>query len=238
MSKKTQEGGIMGFVHRQDWEDFFMKFLSVFLGIVITFSGNAYINRSRERKDVKAALKLVRDELAENIATMDSVSAQLIRERDAATYLREYIGRFEEVPRDSMRKYCNTPLSTNKANLSSEALELLKNSSLFQKIPDKELSLDIIRAYKASRAEADDVDFYYQKIEKLIDEASQQEVKAVFARKDFTGVEMWTAITSTEEGKYFLNEIIISSYFGLGQEEYKAHMRAVIKRIDNFIENY
>lgn len=227
---------VMSFFRRQDWEGFLMGFISVFLGIVLTFGGEAMISNHNEKQDVRNVLILVRDELNTNIEMITDVDEELKKQKDAAVYLMRYYDNFEACDKDSMRMYCNLPLSTISINSSKEALELLKTSALFQKIRDKELSLNIIKAYNRLQVVKESVDFYNEKLSKLIASALQEEAKAVFASANFTAVEMWNALTSTDEGRQFLYEIKISVTFGMGTEETVEVLQAVVDEINNYIE--
>lgn len=233
--RAARKHGIVAFFQRQDWEDFSMKFLSVFLGIVITFSGNAWISHRKEKKDVHSALRLVRNELLDNINIMDDTYKMTEADHKAAKYLQQYMGNFEACEKDSMRVYCNQPLSSDAVQPSTDALELMKTSSLFSKISNQELALDIIRAYKVLREEYEEYDFYYKKKERMIGDAMQEEAKAVFAMQHFTPAMMWNAITSTVEGRQFLNEIVISTTFGFGHEESRKMVLDVIININEYL---
>ena len=78
---------VMSFFRRQDWEGFLMGFISVFLGIVLTFGGEAMISNHNENQDVRNVLILVRDELNTNIEMITDVDEELKKQKDAAVYL-------------------------------------------------------------------------------------------------------------------------------------------------------
>lgn len=230
------EGGLVQFLRRRNWESFVMNLLAVILGIVITFAGEAWVKEREEHRDVNEALRLVRDELRENRATLCFLDQQTAKEGRAARYLSGYFGCYERCDRDSMVAYCNLPLSTSTAELSDDAMELLKSSSLFQKIEDKELALNIIEAYNMQKTEYNNYRLYYDKKKELVDKASQEEVSALFARTDFTAAEMWNAFSSTNEGRQFLNEISISVQMGFGHPEFTEAVDDVIERLDREID--
>ncbi len=223
---------IADFCRRQNWENFIMEFLSVFLGIVITFAGTDWIEERNEQKNVHEALMLVSAELKDNVEIMREVQEHIDVESRAAKYLMQYYGNFEACERDSMRVYCNVPLELSPARVSDEALELLKNSALFQKIKDKDLALNIVRAYRSLSALCENYQYYNDKKQKLIDSAMQEKAKAVFARQHFTAAEMWGAITSTDEGKQFLHEIDISALSGFGYDATIEFVEQVINELD------
>lgn len=212
-----------------------MNFLSVFLGIVITFAGNAWITHRHEKKEVREALVLVSEELRENIASMENVQRAIDAEYEAAAYLTRFYGHYEDCAPDSMAAYCNLPLALHPSNVTDEALELLKTSGLFQKIEDKEVALDIIRAYRSLHELADNYEYYKNKKQKLLDAAMQDEAKQLFARPDFTGPQMWNALTSTVEGREFLQEIVTSSQLGFYQPETTRYVGSVAHEVDSVV---
>lgn len=231
-----KQNKILEFCRRQDWEGFFMGFISVVLGIILTFGGEALISKHNEREDVKKVLMLVRDELNTNIETMNEIDKTLKLEKKAALYLMQYYDNFEACDKDSMKLYCNLPLSSVVVNTSKEALELLKTSALFQKIEDKDLALDIIKAYNKMMTEKESIEYYNSKKERLIDASLQERAKAVFASGNFTAAEMWDALTSTDEGREFLYEIKISITFGFEHEETMEVLQSVVDKIEKYVE--
>lgn len=234
-SVPQKKRGIIAFFRRQDWEDFTMKFLSVFLGIVITFAGNAWLSHSREKSDTRKTLSMVHDELLENIRMMNDAQQMVNLEDSASLYLMGYYDHFDQCHPDSMRHFCNAPLNNSSVRVSTDALELLKTTATLQKITDKNLALSIIRAYALLQEEQEAIDYYYQKKEKLINEAMQEKAKALFASQHFTAAEMWSAITSTTEGRQFLNEIHISAVFGFGHEENISQISEIVTQIEGYI---
>lgn len=236
MDRESKLKRMASYWRNQDWDGFVMEILSVVIGIAITFAVDSWISDIREEKELKATLKLVVDELKDNVENMERVQKDVEFECRAAEYLMKFYGRFEECNEDSMKLYCNAPLQTTSVIVSSEALELLKTSSLFQKIKDKNLSLDIIRAYRSLESEAGSFDFYDKKKEKLLDAAMQEEAKALFATTKFNAAQMWTAMTSTDEGRQFLHEITISVHFGFGHEDTMEFVKSVIKQLEEETE--
>lgn len=60
----------------------------------------------------------------------------------------------------------------------------------------------------------------------------QEQAKALFARTNFSAAEMWTALTSTNDGKQFLHEISISVTYGFGYDEVEEFVNTVIGQIE------
>lgn len=126
---------------------FLSNVLSVILGIVITFTVQGMIDRARERHEVRAALNLVRTELATNATDVAEMTDYLRQERVSANYFLKNLKTLEHCPNDSVRFHSGIIFADATITLSDDALELLKMSSLFQKIGDNDLAMKIIRAY-------------------------------------------------------------------------------------------
>lgn len=126
---------------------FLSNVLSVILGIVITFTVQGMIDRAHERHEVRAALNLVRTELATNATDVAEMTDYLRQERVSANYFLKNLKTLEQCPNDSVRFHSGIIFADATITLSDDALELLKMSSLFQKIGDNDLAMKIIRAY-------------------------------------------------------------------------------------------
>lgn len=203
---------IKAFVGRHDWEDFAVNFFSVFLGIVLTFVGEAYLSNRKEQQEVKTGLKLVVDELRDNLWAVNYTDSILKLDLDAARFLIRYQGNYEQAPEDSMRLYCNVPVSLFSQKSSSEALELMKTSSLFTKLEDQKLALDIIRIYGRLESYFSDVQFYLDKKERLCNEVVTAEFQEQLAGDELTPVSFWNAMTAPVEGRIYIREIERSLY--------------------------
>jgi len=132
-------------------KDFFVNFnisfWSIFLGMICTFVGQGMIDRAADREEVRSSLELVRTELKANIADIDTMAAYLQQERKSAQYFLDNSKKLDKCPVDSVNYHTGMLFADASITLSHDALELLKMSSLFQKIGNNQLSMDIIRAY-------------------------------------------------------------------------------------------
>ena len=135
--------------------DFFSNMLSVILGIVITFSVQGMIDRAAARKDVRSALELVRTELLSNKDDIVVANGFLKQEKASAQYFLTSLDTLNRCPVDSIAFHSGVIFSDFSITTCQDALELLKMSSLFQKIGDNQLSMKIIRAYDSCEMIAD-----------------------------------------------------------------------------------
>ena len=129
--------------------DFLNKLLPVVIGIAITFTVQGIVNRSIDRKSVKSAMELVRTELNSNMKDIDRLNDYLQQEVVSARYLSEHRNDLASCPEDVVKYHKGQVNAYVSLALSQNALELLKMSSLFPKMGDNDLSMEIIRAYGA-----------------------------------------------------------------------------------------
>ena len=139
----------------ESWKSFIIQSLSVILGIFITFAIQGMIDRAHDRKEVKSALWLVRTELTSNLEDISTLSTFLKQERASAQYLLDNRLNLESCPQDSLDYHSGIILADVSATISKDALELLKSSSLFQKLGNSVLSMKIIRAYESGQLAVD-----------------------------------------------------------------------------------
>jgi hypothetical protein len=127
--------------------NFNISFWSIFLGMICTFVGQGMIDRKANRQEVHSALELVRNELAANLEDINTFVDYLNDERKAVDYFLVNRTKLDKCPVDSVNYHSSMLFADAYITLSNDALELLKVSSLFQKIGNNQLSMDIIRAY-------------------------------------------------------------------------------------------
>ncbi len=132
--------------------DFFRNFIAVVLGIIITFAGSDWITERNTQKEIKKSLQLVKGELLLNKEEMESLRDRVVREQHAANYLFEHKDNPAGIPQDSIRKYFPLPFQWSKFTFTNDAMEMLKASALIQKIQNKELALQIMKAYGVIKA--------------------------------------------------------------------------------------
>ncbi len=221
--------------NKKDWFGYLMNFVAVCLGIVITFAGQGLINRHAERNEVKSSLMLVKNELQDNLSYIELADSMLARYSAAAEFLIRYEGHYSDASQDSMAVYCNVPLTVIEITHSEEALELLKNSNLFTKIKDLDLSLEIIHTYGAIADEMTLVKFYNEHKNDYLEEAMTEDVKEVLSRDNITAEQLWSAITASREGKQFLRELSRLQMLH-DSSDVKAIIAGTIASIDKYIQ--
>lgn len=148
----------------RDWfREFLNKLLPVVTGIAITFTLQGIVNRSHERKSVRSAMELVRTELNSNLEDINHLSDFLRQEVISAQYLSDHQKDLAACPADIVKYHQGQVNAYVSLALSQNALELLKMSSLFPKVGDNDLSMEIIRAYDACELLQTDINRHYSK---------------------------------------------------------------------------
>lgn len=189
-----------------DWASFFSNILAVVLGIFITFGIQGLVDRKSERKDVISAMELVKEELQSNKESLQQASGIIISERHAAEFIKANRGSLARCDADSVK--INSAFLCNEMFLTvtNDALELLKSSSLFQKMNDNALALSIIKAYDYLDANAKAFNLHEKYKMGLVSNANTVEArKASLSNTETDYLEKFYA---SEESEYFLKSII------------------------------
>lgn len=189
-----------------DWGSFFVNILSVVLGIFITFGIQGLIDRRHEKKDVASALELVKEELINNNENLRDVIGLVGAEKNAAHSMLGNLGNLKKCDYDSVATW-NTVLGSEYFfTVTDDALELLKSSSLFQKINDKSLALNIIKAYDYLEANSKAFNSHEQYKVSLFMEANTDKAKKAAGTTD--GLDLLKVYYSSPEGTYFLKSVV------------------------------
>jgi hypothetical protein len=150
---------------------FFRHLLSVVLGIIITFSVQGIIDRAHVRREVRSALELVRAELVANIDDINTMSDHMRQERKSAKYFLDNRLTLAKCPADSVYYHTGVIFAEATITMTQDALELLKMSSLFQKIGDNETSMKIIRAYDTCETAVSNLNSHIATRDEMIDKS-------------------------------------------------------------------
>ena len=146
----------------KEWSfDFFCRVLPVVVGIAITFTLQGIVNRAHDRKAVRSAMELVRTELTANLQDIAQLTDYMKQEQISAKYLADHKDDLESCPKDIVNFHLGQVNADVSLVLSQNALELLKMSSLFPKVENNPLSMEIIRAYDACTLLESDVNRHY-----------------------------------------------------------------------------
>ena len=164
--------------------NFFLNVLSVILGIVITFTIQGMIDRAGDKKEVRSALELVRSELSTNLGDISIMTDYLAQERQSADYFRRHEKDLSRCPADSVQYHSGILFAEASITASNDALELLKMSSLFQKVGNNALSMRIIRAYDCCASIVPNLNRHISTRNTRFEEVGRIDVKWLSAQAD------------------------------------------------------
>ncbi|MBQ3723392.1 MAG: hypothetical protein II851_06745 [Bacteroidales bacterium] len=183
---------------------FFSDLLSVILGIVITFTIQGMIDRASDKKEVRSALELVRTELQSNMDDIAVMTDYLRQEGRSAQYMLDHRQTIHDCPLDSLYYHTGVLFASASITTCQDALELLKMSSLFQKINNNPLSMKIIRAYDACEIITDNMNHHIAlRDERFENSVTDQSVK-VFASSGFIDIRDYI---KTDYGLYAIRSL-------------------------------
>ncbi len=109
------------------------------------------------------------------------MSEYLEQENKSAVYFLENRNRLNKCPADSISYHSGIIFADASITLSHDALELLKMSSLFQKLGDSKLSMDIIRAYDTCESIVTNINRHISDREAQFDRSINEKSVAQFA---------------------------------------------------------
>lgn len=150
--------------------DYFRQLSIVILGIVITFMAGDAINKYTKSKEIKKSMQLVRDELELNRENVGKIADWIKLNQRVGWMILQADKNLEQIPVDTLQKYINLPFQTEDFLYTDHALELLKTSSLFQQVRNKEHALQLIKAYAELELVARQVDFFMTEKAKRMEE--------------------------------------------------------------------
>lgn len=126
--------------------DFFLALGTVIIGILITFGGNAIIQRRVENSATAHILLMVKAELEDNIMRVNAQKERLEYEQAGAKAIAPYIKNITLIPIDTLKNY-GSMMSTVTSFYAYDSFEVLKSSPQIETIKNKELLRDIFAAY-------------------------------------------------------------------------------------------
>ena len=216
---------------KESTASFISNMLSVIIGIVITFTVQGMIDRSREKQDVRSALQLVRTELASNIEDISIMTDYLKQERRSAIYFLSNLKNLKDCPADSVSFHSGIIFADASITLSDDALQLLKMSSLFQGIGDIGLGMKIIRAYDSCASIAAGLNRHVENRNENFEESIDEGSVAQFAQGGNINI---TDYLKTPYGLYSIRWLTTQGDVGLLTDV--SDIEAAVEAIDAYLQ--
>ena len=134
-------------VHGWRLGDYFRQFSIVAAGIIVTFWGSDKITEHSRQKEVRATMQLVAEELEYNKEELRKIKRLLDIDVHMSTVLSDYNMDVSKIPEDTLWKYGKLFNNFDDFSYRTDALDVLKGSSLMQYIPEKRMLQDVMQVY-------------------------------------------------------------------------------------------
>lgn len=149
--------------------EYFRQFSIVAAGVIVTFWGSDWISERARQREVRATMQLVAEELEHNRQELRNIQQLLNVDIHMSNVLMEHKMDISEIPMDTLYKYDKLFNNMNDFYYRTDALDVLKGSSLMQYIPDKRLLQDVMQIYfELGRRQKDISDYYTIKTDVLM----------------------------------------------------------------------
>lgn len=142
--------------------DYFRQFSIVAAGIIVTFWGSDKITEHSRQKEVRATMQLVAEELEYNKEELLKIKRLLDIDVHMSTMLKNHDMDVSKVPGDTLWKYGKLFNNFDEYSYRTDALDVLKGSSLMQYIPEKRMLQDVMQVYFELGRKKKDVGDYYR----------------------------------------------------------------------------
>lgn len=116
-------------------------------GIIVTFWGNDRITENARQKEVRATMQLITEELEYNKQELRNIKHLLDIDIHMSLLLKEHDMDVSRIPTDTLWKYGKLFNNMDEFSYRTDALDVLKGSSLMQYIPDKRMLQDVLQTY-------------------------------------------------------------------------------------------
>lgn len=147
--------------------------------------GSDLITEHTRQKEVRATMLLVAEELEYNRGELHRIKNLLDIDIHMSRLLVNQAMDISEIPGDTLWKYGKLFNNMDDFIYRTDALEVLKGSSLMQYIPDKRMLQDVLQTYfELGRKQRDVGDYYATKTDALMSAAMSRELAHVFDGDD------------------------------------------------------
>ena len=200
----------------------------------VTFWGSDRITENARQKEVRATMQLVTEELEYNRQELRNIKHLLDIDIHMSLLLREHDMDVSKIPTDTLWKYGKLFNNMDEFSYRTDALDVLKGSSLMQYIPDKRMLQDVLQTYfELGRKQKDVSDYYAAKTDVIMKLAMSRNFK--FALK--TNNNLLDQISFLISNDQFVNFVIMVPGF-LYWEEFDELDEMLDKQIQTLKAKY
>ena len=176
---------------------------------------------------------LIRDELKSNQDQFEDVMSEFNKDKRISTLLMEHDMKFRMIPEDSLRQFGFILGHFRVFSCRRNAMDLLKNSMLMQKISDKEFLLSLIEVYERLESFRTLITEYYDMKGQAVNPFHLSLTDEQFNSLLEGGYEMWEIYLSDKTARNFMRtpmEYFHSSYKKSVEQEIYKMIRAIEQR--------
>lgn len=148
--------------------DYLRQLSIVVVGIVISFWGSDLITNRVHQKEVRNTMQLVIEELRRNRDELKRYEQWIAKDIRFSCLLTECNLNLDEIPQDTLVHYDGFSSQLFSLSNRTDALDVMKGSSLMQYIPDKLLLQNILQVYYDLEELTENTDIYYKYKQELI----------------------------------------------------------------------
>ncbi len=174
--------------------DYFRQLSTVVIGVLITFWGSDLVSQHARQNEIRSVMQLIAQELQDNQETLQIVSSNIRNDIRMSQILLKENFNLDAIPADTISKYNRLFTSTSTLYVLSDALEVLKNSSLMQHIPNKQLLRELLWTYNRLYELQNTVRSYYGWKDQIIKESVSR----------LTQEQSLVAVTNMNELQHFM----------------------------------
>lgn len=213
----------------KDWRmgDYIRQTSIVVIGVLVTFTGSGLVTNCSERKDIKSTMLLIRDELKSNRQKYEYIVSEFSEDEQLSDLLMRHDMNIHTIPEDSLKLFATTLGHIRGFAYTRNALNILQNSMLMQKIPDKEFLLSLVEVYEKLEGFKLSINGYYDMKEEVTTPFHLSLTDEQTALLYDGGYASWDIYLSDRALRNFLR--VPARYFTVGYKE------RVLKEVDKMI---
>lgn len=208
--------------------DYIRQISVVVIGVLITFMGSDLMTRNSEKRDIQSTMSLIRDELKSNRKKFENIVSEFSEDERLSTLLAEHDMKYRTIPEDSLKQFCTVLGHIRGFTYTRNALDILKNSMLMQKISDKDLLLQLTEIYEILDGFKLTMNGYYDMKDKVM-------TPFLFALTDEQSNLLWEG--GYETWDIYLSDRSVRNFVRVAQKYFTPdYVEYVRRRIDKMIQ--
>lgn len=161
MSRKFSQDRIRWTIKKWNIKDYIRQLSIVIAGIVITFVASDAISEHSKQQEVKKITDMVREELNDNLQSLQFLQARLQLEQRLFILIRNHLHDFSKLPADTLEKYTSLPGNDYTYLFKTQSFDVLKNSGIIPHIRNKDLLRTLFSCYISLETSQHWINNYY-----------------------------------------------------------------------------